>query len=461
MGKSARATSWHILAVEDDVHSRSLIEEILQDAGYRVSTAADGQEALEALQGSPADLVVSDLLMPRMGGMEVLRRVQDLPEPPSVILLTAHASLDSAVEATKLGAYGFLTKPIDADRLCHLVGKALEERRLRDENLRLQRELSGRYGPDQIVGESPQMADVRRLIQDLADSDAPVLLLGRSGTGKEVVARAIHELSRRKAAAFVPVNCGGLSETLLESELFGHVRGAFTGAVAARRGLIQEADHGVLFLDEIGEMSAALQVKLLRTLEDGEVRPVGSERPTKVDVRVIAATNRDLRKAVAEGGFREDLYYRINVISLTLPDLAARRGDIPSLAHHFLRQACARAGRPPLRFAPASMDLLQSYQWPGNVRELRNVVERAVAIVHGSEIRPPHLPPDIRAVDPIVGASWWRGEMTLADVERQAILHALKRTRGNRAETARLLGISERSLYRRLDRHKLRDVPVP
>jgi two-component system response regulator PilR (NtrC family) len=420
----------------------------------------DGREAWEFLQGHAIDLLVSDLRMPGMDGIALLHAVADLPEPPAVILATAFASLDSAIEATKLGAYGYLTKPITAEALAHLAQKALEERRLQRENRRLQRELAGRYGLDQLVGESLPMREILRLVEEVATSDAPVLLLGKSGTGKEMVARAIHGLSRRRAQPFVAVNCGGLSETLLDSELFGHVRGAFTGAVGTKRGLVQAADRGTLFLDEIGEMSPQLQVKLLRTLQDGEVRPLGSERSAAADIRIIAATNRDLRRAMAEGQFREDLYYRINVVSMTLPDLAQRREDIPLLARYFLDQECARAGHKPMRIAPETMDLLQGYGWPGNVRELRNVIQRAVALAPGAEVQPHHLPPEVRAVDPVVAAPWWRGETGLMAVERQAILHALKLARGNRVEAARLLRISERSLYRRLDRHKLRDFPL-
>jgi DNA-binding NtrC family response regulator len=310
------------------------------------------------------------------------------------------------------------------------------------------------------VGESPPIREILRLVEEVAGSDAPVLLLGRSGTGKEMVARAIHGLSRRRALPFVAVNCGGVSETLLDSELFGHIRGAFTGAIGTKRGLIQAADGGTLFLDEIGEMSPQLQVKLLRTLQDGEVRPLGSEQSARVDIRIIAATNRDLRRAMAEGRFREDLFYRINVISMTLPDLAQRREDIPLLARYFLDRECARAAHTPMRIAPETMDLLQGYGWPGNVRELRNVIQRVVALANGGDVRPHHLPPEIRAVDPMGATPWWRGETDLMAVERQAILHALKLARGNRVEAARLLRISERSLYRRLDRHKLRDFPL-
>jgi len=457
-----RAAGGHVLVADDDAASRELIEAILTEGGYRVDTVPDGQAAWELLQRVAVDLVLSDLVMPRLDGIGLLRLLGDLPEPPSVILMTAFASLDSAVETTKMGAFGYLTKPLTAERLCHVVGKALEEQHLRRENRRLRRELAGRQGLDQIVGESPAIREILRLVEEVAPTEAAILLLGKSGTGKELVARAIHGLSRRKERPFVTVNCGALSETLLESELFGHVRGAFTGAVAPKRGLVQAADGGTLFLDEVGEMSPALQVKLLRTLQDGEVRPLGTDRSNTVNLRVIAATHRDLQHAMAEGRFREDLYYRINVISFTLPDLADRREDIPLLVQHLLAQACARAGRPPLRIAPATLDLLQSYRWPGNVRELKNVLERAVALTRGTEIRPHHLPPEVRTTDPAVTASWWRGETALVDLERQAILHALNRTRGNRAEAARLLRISERSLYRKLDRHQLRDVlPSP
>jgi DNA-binding NtrC family response regulator len=301
------------------------------------------------------------------------------------------------------------------------------------------------------------MREIRHLVEEVAASDAPVLLLGRSGTGKEMVARAIHGLSRRRAQPFIAVNCGGISETLLDSELFGHVRGAFTGAVGARRGLIQAADGGTLFLDEVGEMSPQLQVKLLRVLEDGAVRPLGSEQSATADIRIIAATNRNLRQAVAEGRFREDLYYRINVVAMTLPALNERREDIPLLARYLLDRECDRTSHQPMRIAPETMDLLQGYGWPGNVRELRNVIQRAVALAPGPEFRPPHLPPEIRAADPVVAAPWWRGETTLAALERQAISHALRLAKGSRVEAARLLGISERSLYRKLDRHRLRD----
>ncbi len=458
-GEGVRRASprvWHILVADDDPAGLNLAEAILHQAGYSVWTVPDGQAAWEYLQVNPVDLVVSDLYMPRMDGLALLRAVVELPDPPSVILLTAFESLDSAIEATKLGVYAYLVKPINADRLCHLVSRALEERHLQQENRRLHRELAGRYGLDQIVGESSLIREILRLVEDVAPSDAPVLLLGKSGTGKELIARAIHGLSRRRERPFVAVNCGGLSETLLESELFGHVRGAFTGAVATKRGLVQAADGGTLFLDEIGEMSPSLQVKLLRTLQDGEVRPLGSERSARVDIRVIAATNKDLRKAMAEGHFREDLYYRINVIAFTMPDLADRPEDIPILARHFLIQECARAGRKPLQIAVEAMDLMRGHTWPGNVRELRNVIERAVALARGAEMRPHHLPPEVRGADPIVGAAWWRGETALADLERQAILHALKQANGNRSAAARLLRISERSLYRKLDRHKLR-----
>ncbi len=447
-----------ILVVDDDDSGRELAATILEGAGHSAAVAKDGREAWAAIQADPPDLVLTDLVMPGMSGTELLQAVNETPEPPPVVLMTAFGTLDSAVEATKLGAYGYLAKPLTRDRLLHLVGRALEERRLQSENRRLLRELTTRNGElAQLIGESRAIREIRRLIQQLAASESTVLILGKSGTGKELCARAMHGVSRRRARPFVPVNCGGLSETLLESELFGHVRGAFTGAVASKRGLLQEADGGTLFLDEIGEMPAPLQVKLLRALEGGEVRPVGGERGARVDLRVIAATNRDLKAAVAEGQFREDLYYRINVICVTMPDLAERRDDIPLLACHFLAKSCAAAGRRPLRVAPAAMDLLQSHGWPGNVRELRNVMERAVALASGDELRPQHLPPDIRSARLPALPAWLGGATTLAAIERHAIAHALELARGNRAAAARALGISERSLYRKLDRHQLRD----
>jgi two-component system, NtrC family, response regulator AtoC len=451
------AGSWHILVVDDDPVSREVVKDTLEKAGYRISMAQDGQEAWEFVQKTPVDLVVSDLFMPRLDGLDLLRLFESLRGHPSVIIVTAFGTLDSAVEATKLGAYGYLGKPINVNSLLHLVGKAIEERRLVQDNERLQRQLKGQYGIEQILGQSQQIREIRRLIEDLATSDVRVLILGKSGTGKELVARAIHAVSPRRPRPFVAINCGGLTETLLESELFGHARGAFTGAVSARTGLIQAAEGGTLFLDEIGDMPPALQVKLLRMLEEGSVRPVGADREVKVDVRVIAATNRDLQTEVEQGRFREDLYYRINVIALTLPSLADRREDIPILAQYFLAQALVQTKRKPLRFTPEALDVLQGYAWPGNVRELRNVIERAVAVARGAEIAPKHFPATMCPERPLEAHPWWRGELALAEIEREAIRHALQQVHGNRAAAARLLQISERSLYRKLERHQLLD----
>jgi two-component system, NtrC family, response regulator HydG len=442
-----------ILVVDDDPITRRVLTEMLQTSGYRVTAAEDGQAAWEVLQTAAIDVLLTDLFMPRLDGMELLRQLEDRRDRPAVILLTAYGSLESAVEATRLGAYGYLAKPIDEPRVLHLVGKALAERRLQAENRRLQQELWGRGGLDQLIGESAPIRALRRQIEDLADSEVRVLILGQSGTGKEVVARALHAVSPRRARPFLAINCGGLSETLLESELFGHVRGAFTGAVAARPGVLPSARGGTLLLDEIGEMPLAMQMKLLRALEAGVIRPVGAEQEVPIDVRVLAATHRDLATEVAARRFREDLYYRLNVVTLSVPALAERRDDIPRLAQHFLIQACAKIQRTPPRFTRPALDRLQDYRWPGNVRELRNIVERALALAHGAEITASHLPPHLGAARPTPDSP--RGALALAEIERQAIRQALQRAAGNRAAAARLLQISERSLYRKLQRDRV------
>jgi DNA-binding NtrC family response regulator len=336
-----------VLVIDDEPISRTVLRKLLEGAGYQVATVADGQAGYEHIQTTPVDVVVSDLVMPDVDGLELLRRLAAVTNAPPVILISAHPSIDSAVLATKLGVYDYLEKPVDPQRLLHLTGRALKERRLFLENQQLQRQLSGGYGVHRILGDSPQIRSIRRLIEGLAASDVRVLILGPSGTGKELVAQAVHAVSGRRQRPFVAINCAGLPETLLESELFGHVRGAFTGADGARLGLVQAANTGTLFLDEIGDMTPGLQVRMLRLLEAGIIRQLGSNRETPVDVRVIAATHRNLARAVAEGHFREDLYYRINVFSLTMPALADRREDIPVLAQHFLTEASLQAKRAP------------------------------------------------------------------------------------------------------------------
>jgi DNA-binding NtrC family response regulator len=445
-----------ILVAEDDSLSRQMLFDVLSAAGYSVRTVADGAEAWLDLREHPVDLLLSDLCMPSLDGMDLLRLLEEVPDRPAFIMFTAYGTVGSAIEATKTGAYGYLAKPVNPERLLALVAQALAERRLEAENHRLHHEIHGHCGADQVIGTSPGMVRIRALIDDLATSEARVLLLGKSGTGKEVVARAIHAVSPRRKAAFVALNCGGLSETLLESELFGHVKGAFTGAVQSRGGMMQAAHKGTLFLDEIGDMPLAVQGKLLRALEVGTIRPVGADQGILVDVRVLAATHRDLEAAVAAGLFREDLYYRLNVIAIRLPDLAARREDIPALAAHFIAEACGKCGRTPPALAAEAVARLHDYRWPGNVRELRNVLERALALTPGPEITAKQLPSHLWA-----GTDWSRvpGSLSLQAIEAQAITRALAQAQQNRAQAATLLGISERSLYRKLRRHRLMTAP--
>jgi DNA-binding NtrC family response regulator len=438
-----------LLIVDDDSDSRFLLREILEADGFSVIPAENGDAALACLKREPVDLVFTDYVMPGMNGLALLEKIRELPDPPGVIFVTAYGTIDSAVEAIKRGAFGYITKPLTRERLLHLTRKALEEIRLREENESLRRELDRRYTYQDLLGKSARMQEVFQLLESLSGSESNVLVQGKSGTGKELAARAIHSQSPRRDRRFVALNCGGLTETLLESELFGHIRGAFTGALSHKMGVFQEADGGTLFLDEISNMPPAMQVKLLRTIQEGEVKPVGSTQTAKVNVRFIAATNRDLMQAVAEGSFREDLYYRLNVITLTLPDLAERAEDIPLLAAHFLERFSQKLRKPVERISEEAMGLLMDYAWPGNVRELENCMERAVVLAKGPIITPAELPPSIRAISPREGLRLPVG-MTLADLEREAILRTLSHCRGNRSAAAKTLGLSERTLYRKL-----------
>jgi len=441
----------HILLVEDDESSRELLREVLASQGFQVTTARDGQEALDLLSDRH-DLILTDLRMPRLDGIGLLKALKERPRRPTVIVMSAYATIESAVEATKEGAFGYLVKPINRDALFHLVGRALEERRLRLENELLRQELEKRYHFYDLIGKSPKMQELFQLLRGIAESESTVLLQGESGTGKELVARAIHSMSPRREKPFVALNCGGLTETLLESELFGHVRGAFTGAVADKKGLFQMAHGGTLFLDEIGETPPSMQVKLLRALEEGEIRPVGGMQAIRVDVRVIAATNRDLEAAVHAGTFRADLFYRLNVIAITLPPLRERLEDLPLLVEHFLAKYNAKLKKRIREVAPEALALLLDYPWPGNIRELENVIERAVVLTRGEILLPEALPPQIRLQGKKGPA---KGQGTLEELIRQAILKALIQTNGNRRQAARLLGMPERTLYRRLKAYGL------
>ncbi len=437
------------MVVDSDLDSRDLIRETLLADGFVVRTADGGEAALASLQAEPVDLVFASSSLPDTTGLALLDAIRGLADPPEVIFITAYETIDAAVKAVKRGALCYITRPLTSDRLLHLTRKAVEEIRLRRENEALRRELDRRYTYKDLIGKSPRMQEVFQLLENLTGTESNVLIMGKSGTGKELVARAIHAQSPRKDRRFVALNCGGLTETLLESELFGHIKGAFTGAISSKPGVFQEADGGTLFLDEIANMPLSMQVKLLRTIQEGEIKQVGSNQTVKVNVRFIAATNRELLGAVEEGVFREDLYYRVNVITITLPDLADRAEDIPLLANHFLEWFTKKLRKPVERIAEDAMALLMDYAWPGNVRELENCIERAVVLAKGPAITAAELPPSVRVLQQKEGLRVPVG-ITLEELEREAILRTLAHCNGNRAAAAKMLGLAERTLYRKL-----------
>jgi two-component system response regulator HydG len=440
-----------ILVVDDDTSHRLMLRAVLEEAGYAVREAARAEAALEQLRDRAPDLVLMDLKMPGMGGLEGLKAVGSLRPGLPVIIMTAYASVGTAVEALKSGAVDYLTKPLDIEEVKLTLAKVLEHRRLAEENRALRERLSASLRFPSLVGESPGMQKVFETIAMVAPTDATVLISGESGTGKELVAEAIHRSSPRAEHPLVRVNCAALPETLLESELFGHEKGAFTGAVARRVGRFGAADGGSIFLDEVAEMSPAIQAKFLRVLESSSFEPVGSSKTVSVDIRVVAATNRPLKKAVEEGRFREDLYYRLNVVPIHLPPLRQRVGDIPILAEHFLRLHAGRLGREMAGFAPEAMASLQRYPWPGNVRELGNALERAVIICRDDRIGLSSLPEEIASPAPAPAAPPLPGGGTLDEMEREIIRRTLEETGGNRSEAARRLGITRQTLLRKID----------
>jgi two-component system, NtrC family, response regulator AtoC len=438
----------HIVLVEDDRELRAFLSEALEDAGYTVGDFATADAAVEYLaRGGRADAIITDLIMPGMRGHELLERVRARRPELNVIIITAFGAIDSAIALVKAGAYDYLTKPFSTDELLLTLERALEESRLRREVARLSR-AAGAQLPG-FVGASRAMQDVYALVHRAAAAPYPVLITGESGTGKELVARAVHQLSGRDGR-FVAINCAALPENLLESELFGHEKGAFTGADREKPGLLETAHRGTLFLDEITELPATLQPKLLRALEEGEVRRLGATQPRRFDVRFVAATNRDVEQQVAEGRFREDLYWRLHVLHVHVPPLRERVPDIPLLAEHFL------GGR---SLAREAMNVLTAYPWPGNVRELRNALERAATLAAAGEIRLVDLPPRIRdaggAFDRVSDAS--RRALPLRELEREYILEVLRQTGGNKSRTAEILGLDRKTLYRKLDEYRLHE----
>ena len=440
-----------VLIVDDEFSVRDSLAHWFQKDGYRTAAAKDAQEALARLQEGGWDVVLLDVKMPGMDGLELLRRIHALDPEIVVIMITAYAAVETAVEALKEGAHDYVSKPIDPDELSHLVKKAVEQRRLRTENLQLRRKIDQLTAFDRIVGDSPQMAKVLETVRSVAATDSTVLIRGESGTGKELIAQAIHANSRRRYFPIVPVNCGALPETLLESELFGHEKGAFTGAQFRRKGKVEMADGGTLFLDEIGTVSLKTQVDLLRVLETKELTRIGGTKPVKVDFRVVAATNQNLEKLVEDGTFREDLYYRINVVTIHLPPLRERREDIPLLAQHFLGKFSREMNRPFREIDPGALDLMVRYGWPGNVRELANAVERALVV---------GAPPAVHAGDLPVRLSENGGggaaDESLAAMEKAHVARVLARHGGNVTRAAATLGIDRVTLYNKIKKYGLR-----
>jgi DNA-binding NtrC family response regulator len=443
-----------VLVVDDDAPMREMIVSLLEDEGIHAEAAGSASEALERLGKAECDVVLSDIRMPGRSGVELLGEIRELRPDTPVVLMTAFGSIDSAVEAMQAGAFDYVTKPFKRDALLVALERAFERRALEAENRWLRRAVDRTQAFGDLIGTSEPMREIFALIRKVAAGRSSILITGESGTGKEVVARTIHFSGARRAKPFVPINCTAIPEGLLESELFGHVRGAFTGAHTSKRGLFEEANGGTLFLDEIGDMGLGLQGKLLRVLQDREIRPVGGNQSVKVDVRIIAATNRDLHAEIEAGRFRRDLYYRLNVIPIHIPPLRERPEDIPLLAESFLRKH-AEGG--PRRLSDAAMDRLKRGDWEGNARELENVIERAIALSEGSEIEPDVLPiPPDACGDQDEGESALKRalerQLTLAELEDLYIDEVLRRTGGNKVQAARILGINRRTLYRRGER---------
>ena len=434
-----------VLVADDEKNLRELLVRELGRKGHDVEGVADGEAALERLADGAYDVVVLDMKMPRREGIEVLRELAATPEPPQVIVMTGFQEVGTAVEAMKLGAYDYLTKPAKIEELDILIRKAAEKGQLLRDNVALRAHAPGAAPFGGILTRSPRMQDVLRMIERVAPTDSAVLILGESGTGKELVARALHERSPRAPRPFVPIHCGALPREVLESELFGHEKGAFTGAVAAKPGLVELADGGTLLLDEIGEMEPDSQVKLLRALESGTFFRVGGTRPRRVDVRIVAATNRDLAEAMRQGEFRQDLYYRINTIAIALPPLRDRREDVALLAKHFVEGNAAYGVK---RLGAAALAALEVYAWPGNVRELQHAIERAVILAKDEEIQPGDLPPEVAGGTPPPTSAPAGG--SLEGMERQHIVSILRQVGGHRGKAAALLEIDPKTLYRKI-----------
>lgn len=443
-------TTHTLVIADDEKNTREGLRWALERKDLNILLAADGEEALQLVRSESVDILLTDLKMPRLDGMELLDHVRHESADTQVVMLTGHGTVESAVDAMKAGAYDYLIKPINIDELNLLVNRILEGRELKKENEQLREQVQQRFGMDNIVGRSEAMTRVFSLVRTVAPSRANVLIYGESGTGKELVANAIHHNSPRRRKAFVKINCGALPLTLLESELFGYEKGAFTGAVKTKPGRFEMADGGTILLDEIGETGPEFQVRLLRVLQEGTFERVGGTETLRTDVRVIAASNKRLDELVKEGTFREDLFYRLKVVSIDLPPLRERRDDIPLLVEHFLEEFAEYYAKPKTRVPNRVMSLLQNSQWPGNVRQLKNVIEGAVVMTNG-EITANDLPEEIRSEGKNVSQVNISAESTLRDAEREIIQAALIHYGGNRAQTARSLGLGRKTLYRKME----------
>lgn len=446
----------HVLVVDDDAAHRTMLRTLLTGWGYAISEADDGSAAIERVHEQAFDIILMDIRMIKVSGLEALTEIKVLNPAIPVIIMTAYSSVETAVGALKNGAYDYLTKPLDFDELRLIMERGMDHRRLREENRQLREILGTHFDRQSIIGRSPSMVRVLETVAQVAPSEATILITGETGTGKEMIAGVIHFNSPRREGPFVKINCAAITETLLESELFGHEKGAFTGAYKRKEGRFRQAHGGSIFLDEISEMSLAMQVKLLRVLQEREVTRVGGEDPIRVDVRIITATNKDLFKEMDAGRFREDLFYRLNVVSVNMPPLRERREDIPLLAQHFLKTFSDRNRKPMKGFTPQAMDLLLKYDWPGNVRELMNAVERAVVLSRSEYLDEWAFSVLPRAGEPEKEAVLREAalaDLPLEEVEKATILKTLESTGGNKSETARRLGITRRTLHKKLKKY--------
>jgi len=452
--------SERILIVDDEEGMRRLLSRVLTREGYETSTVGSGADAMRMVAGERFDLVVTDIKMPEMDGLELLQELREYEPSLPVIVMTAYGTIENAVQALRSGAYDYIAKPFETDEIKLAVAKVLERERLLAENRYLHEELEGRYDFSGIIGSSPAMQQVYEMASSVAPSNANVLITGESGTGKELLARSIHYSSQRKDKPFIVLNCAALSEGVLESELFGHEKGAFSGALDMRKGRFERADQGTLFIDEVGEMSMTAQVKLLRVIQEHEFERVGGNKTISVDVRIVAATNKVLEEQVKEGKFREDLYYRLNVVNINVPPLRSRREDVEALSRHFMEKYAAETGKKITDIAPRALSCLLAHDWPGNVRELQNAIERAVVLSKGSVLTPRDFPQGLQGDDQIcLQIPEKGGSLTdiLEDLERQLILQTLQREDGSQTRAAESLGIKRTTLRYKMEKYRMID----